>query len=149
VYSSYTNGGAGAAIPPAATVIPVVNGAGLANRRLTPTQLAVLGADADDGAVRIKLSLTQIADLLGVSATYIRQARKLGHLQRHAIMRGTETRSLADLVPPRQLSLAGPELPDLRAVSDADLEQMIRAVGLERALAVAVAVEGSAAEYAD
>jgi hypothetical protein len=137
---TYTNGGAGAAIPPAniPTVIPVVNGAGLAHRRLSKPQLACLAANVHDGTVQFDPSLKQLASLFGVSLPYIMGARKLSPGERDAIMQGYDVLRFADLVrPPRQLSLAMPVIPDIV------LENLVRSIGTDRLLAAACAVENN------
>jgi hypothetical protein len=142
---SYTNGR-----PAAATLLPpiptrTIVGAGLANRHLDKRQRACLAADVIDGVVTFIPSQQQLAHIFGVSVPYIELARKLPIGKRTAILRGFDPVSFAELMnPPRQLSLAGPVIPNMKVITDSDLEQMIRAVGLERALAAAVAVEHAA-----
>jgi hypothetical protein len=139
----YSKNGNGRAV----TILPstprVLRGASLVHRELNKTQLAVLGANITDGLTRYVQTNQEVAASLGVSQTYINAARRLPPERREAILKGWDTATIAELMnPPHQVSLRGPVIPDMK-VSDVDLEQMIRAVGLERALAAAVAVESA------
>jgi hypothetical protein len=139
---SYTSGG-----PQAATLLPpiptrTIGGASLAHRQLDKRQRAVLAADVLDGVAAFTPTQAQIALICGVSVSYIVAARKLSPGKRAAILRGWDPTSFTDLLnPPRQLSLAGPVLPDIRVITDCDLEHVARVVGTERMLSAAVAVE--------
>jgi hypothetical protein len=144
---TYTNGN-GAAIP---SITKTITGASLAHRRLDKRQRAILAADVFDGLVRFTPTQAQLAQAFGVSVPYIELARRLSPEKRAAILDGQDPVSFAALLNPPQrvcagcgVSLAGPVIPNMRVITDADLEQMIRAVGLERALAVAVQVEHNA-----
>jgi hypothetical protein len=120
----------------------VITGVRLVHRRLSKAQRAVLAADVIDGLARYVPTNQQVCADFGVSQPYVDIARKLTPGRRKAILQGEDKTSFATLMnPPRQLSLAGPVIPNMRVITDADLEQMIRAVGFERALAVAVQVE--------
>jgi hypothetical protein len=140
---SYISGGPQAAtlLPPIPT--PTIVGAGLANRQLDKRQRAILAADVLDGVVRLDPSQKQLAQIFGVSVPYVMIARKLSPGKRAAILRGWDPTPFTELMnpPPRQLSLAGPVIPTMKAITDIDLQNLIRTVGIERALDAAVAVE--------
>jgi hypothetical protein len=124
--------------PPPRTIL----GAGIAHRHLDARQRACLAADAYDQLAVLIPSITQLAIFFTVSVPYIRTALKLSPARRAAILAGQDATSFAGLMnPPKQMSLLGPVLPTTKMITDADLEQMIRAVGLERALAAAIVVE--------
>ena len=141
--------------PQAATLLPpittqTITGASLALRQLNKRQRAVLAANMLDGLVTFSPSQTQLANLLGVSIPYINVARKLSAGKRAAILKGWDPVSFADLMnpPPRQLSLLGPVIPDIRVtdateITDGCLAELIRAVGIDRTLEVAIGVERS------
>jgi hypothetical protein len=147
---SYISGG-----PQAATLLPpiptrTIVGAGLANCHLDKRQRACLAADVIDGLVTFIPSQKQLADLLGVSVPYINVARRLSAGKRTAILRGWDPVSFTGLMnpPPRQLSLVGPVIPDMRMtdttkITNSYLEAVIRAVGVDRTLEVAIGVERS------
>jgi hypothetical protein len=136
---TYTNGGAGAAIPPA--VIPTVVGAGLANRHLDKRQRACLAAGVIDGTVEFIPSQQQLAHIFGVSVPYIELARKLSPSKRTGILHGWDPTSFVDLVhPTRQLRLKLPA-PNCASITNSYLETVIRAVGVERVIEAACAVE--------
>jgi hypothetical protein len=132
--SSYSNG------HPAATILPpaikVITGASLVHRRLDKRQRAIMAADILDGQVTFTPSMKQLAELFGVNVVYITIARGLSPGKRVAILRGWDSTSFADLVRPRQL-----KLPMCASITNQQLEHVIRAVGVERALAAAIAVE--------
>jgi hypothetical protein len=140
---TYSNGGAGAATPPVTpVVIPTVVGTGLNNRKLSKIQRAVMAADTYDGVLRLNPSQKQLAAIFNVSVTYLTIALGLPPARRTAIMRGEDPVSFTELMnPPRQLSLAGPVIPNLKMVTDGELETMIRNAGVERVLEAAVTVE--------
>jgi hypothetical protein len=139
-HSTNGNGGAATILPP--TINKVITGAGLANRRLDKRQRACLVADVIDGVVTFIPSQQQLAHIFGVSVPYIELARKLPIGKRTAILRGFDPVSFTDLMnPPRQLSLRGPVIPDLKVIPDTVLENLARAVGVDRLLAAAIAVE--------
>ena len=138
-----TNGNAGAVtiLPPATKVI---TGVSLVHRQLSKAQRAVLAADVIDGLARFVPTNQQVATAFGVSQTYIDIARKLTPGKREAILRGWDPTSFAELMhSPRQLSLAGPAIPDMKVIPDIVLENLARAVGPERMLAAACAAESA------
>ena len=140
---SYTNGG-----PMAATPLPIptrtILGAGLANRHyLDKRQRACMVADVLDGLTQFVPSQQQLAHIFGVSVPYIQAARGLAPGKRAAILRGFDPVSFADLVhPQRQLQLKLPA-PNCASVTNRQLEQLIRVVGVERTLEAAVAIESA------
>jgi hypothetical protein len=110
-YSKNGNGGVVTILPPATKVI---RGVSLVHRELSKTQLAVLGANIEDGLTRYVQTNQEVAASLGVSQTYINAARRLPLERREAILKGWDTTSIAELLnPPRQVSLRGPDLPKL------------------------------------
>ena len=135
---SYISGG-----PQAATLLPpiptrTIVGAGLANRQLDKRQRACLVADVLDGLVTFVPSVGQLANVFGVSVPYINAARKLSLGKRAAILKGWDPTSFADLVHPQQRQLL---VPNCASITNLQLEHVIRAVGVDRALEAAVAVE--------
>jgi hypothetical protein len=126
-----------------ATLLPpiptrTIVGAGLANCHLDKRQRACLAADVIDGLVTFIPSQKQLADLLGVSVPYINVARRLSAGKRTAILRGWDSTSFTDLVCPQQRQLLAP---NCASITNLQLEHVIRAVGVDRALEAAVAVE--------
>jgi hypothetical protein len=126
-----------------ATLLPpiptrTIVGAGLANRQLDKRQRACLAADVLDGMVTFSPSQTQLANLLGVSAPYIIAARRLSAGKRAAILRGWDPTSFTDLVRPQQRQLL---VSNCASITNLQLEHVIRAVGVDRALEAAVQVE--------
>ena len=135
---SYISGG-----PQAATLLPpiptrTIVGAGLANRRLDKCQRACLAADVLDGIVMFSPSQKQLADLLGVSVPYINAARRLLPGKRAAILKGWDPTSFTDLVHPQHRQLL---VPNCASITNSYLETVIRAVGIDRTLEVAIGVE--------
>jgi hypothetical protein len=130
----YSNG-AGTAIPETPTVI---TGASLVHRHLNKRQRAVLAANVVDGLARFVPTNRQVADIFGVSQGYIDAARRLSPDKRKAILSGRDSTSFVDLLNGhRQLALPSPQ----PVIDDARLIDVIRAAGIERTLAAAVAVE--------
>jgi hypothetical protein len=68
------NGGAGTILPP---IKKTVSGHSLAHRHLTKRERAILAANLFDGLVRLTPTQRQVADLCGVSLTYVRYALAL------------------------------------------------------------------------
>jgi hypothetical protein len=126
----------------------VITGASLVHRQLDARQKACLVADVLDGMVTFTPSAKQLADIFDVSVPYINVARRLSAGKRTAILRGRDPVSFTGLMnpPPRQLSLMGPVIPDMRMtdttkITNSYLETVIRAVGVDRALEAAIAAE--------
>jgi hypothetical protein len=137
LHSRNGNGGA-VFLPPTPQVL---TGQSLVHRRLDKRQRAVLAADVSDGLVRFVPSQKQLADILGVSIPYIELARRLSPDKRAAIVQGRDSTSFAELLrPQRQLRLKLPT-PNCASITNLQLEHVIRAVGVERVLEAAVAVE--------
>jgi hypothetical protein len=140
-HSKNGNGGAVTILPPTTKVI---TGVSVAHRQLDARQLAVLAADVADRLATFIPSQQQLARIFGVSVPYIRAAQKLSPSRRAAILRGEDSTSFAELMnPPRQLSLAGPVIPDMKMIPDTVLENIIRVTGVERVLEIACAVENN------
>jgi len=134
------NGGAVTILPPTPTTI---RGRSLANRKLDKRQRACLAADVVEGLTAVAPTQAQAAAMLGVSATYIQIARKLPPGKRAAILHGFDPTSFAELKLPRHLALP---IPDAKVmikseITDTELEDLARTVGVDRMLAAAVAVE--------
>jgi hypothetical protein len=128
LHSRNGNGSAVTILPPTTTLV----GRGLAHRHLDARQRACLAADVLDGTAMFTPSAKQIADILNVSAPYVRAARKLPSNKRAAILRGWDSASFAGLVnPARQLQLKLPT-PNCASITNLQLEHVIRAVGVER-----------------
>jgi hypothetical protein len=115
----------------------VISGRALAHRRLNARQRAVIAAQLLEQEVVIDLSVRQVAQLLGVSVPYILAARQLSSATREAIVNGGDLMSFASLLPPNSKLLALPKLP----VTDLELADIVRNVGIERVLAIACQVE--------
>jgi hypothetical protein len=134
---SYIGNGHGTAIlPPIPT--KTILGAGIANRHLDARQKACLAADVLDGLVTFIPSQKQLADLLGVSVPYINVARKLSPGKRVAILKGRDSTSFEGLVHPQHRQLL---VPNCASITNSYLETVIRAVGIDRTLEVAIGVE--------
>jgi hypothetical protein len=78
----YTNGSG------AATRIPVITGASLVHRRLSPQQRAVVAAGILDGHYHYQPTQAGLAASIGVSVQYIIAARKLPPGKRALILQG-------------------------------------------------------------
>ena len=127
--SSTTNGANGAT--------RLINGRGLPHRQLTKRQRAALAADVLAGRAVIQLSAQQLAGLLGVSLPYIARAGRLSPEIRTALINGEVALSFSVLAPPKHPALAAPEV----VLSDTELADVIAAVGVDRTLRAAIAVE--------
>jgi hypothetical protein len=136
---TYTNGSGTAILPPITT--RTITGASLSHRQLDARQKAVLAADVLNGTVAFSPSQKQLADLLGVSVTYIVAARKLSPSKRTAILKGWDPTSFADLVHSQRQMRLKLLAPNCASITNLQLEHVIRAVGVERALEAAVQVE--------
>jgi hypothetical protein len=99
-----------------------------------------MGADvlAKPGAFRATTSL--LANMLQVSPAYIAVARRMSPAKRAAILSGSDRTSFVPLVNSTPTFL----LPAPKAVNgagDAELEKLVRKVGVGRVLDAAIAVE--------
>jgi hypothetical protein len=135
-HSKNGNGGNGTILSP--TTNKVITGVSLVHRKLSKTQVAVLAANVEDGLTRYVQTNAEVAASFGVSQTYIDKARRLTPEQREAILRGWDTRSLAELMPRRPALVPAPNCASL---TNLQLEHVIRIVGIERVLEAAVQVE--------
>jgi hypothetical protein len=134
---SYINGRSAAILP-----LRTIRGHSLAHCQLTKQQRAVLAADVIDGLAAFVPSHKEVATIFGVSTPYINVARRLSAGKRTAILRGWDPVSFTELMnPPRQVSLVGPVIPNMKVITDADLENLVRNAGIERVLEAACAVE--------
>jgi hypothetical protein len=118
----------------------VISGRSLVHRHLDACQKAAIAAEILVEEVAIKLSMAQLAQLVGVSIPYIRAARQLSPEIRQAIAAGETTMSFAFLLKPstKPLTLAKP-------VTNMQLADIICHAGLDRTLEVACQVEHVAA----
>jgi hypothetical protein len=123
-----------------ATTAPrVLNGRGIAHRHPDKRRRAVLAAELADGRAIIQLSIGQLAELLGVSRTYIKVARKLTPEKRLAILSGRDNTSFRPLLTspiPRLVLMAPAGTP-----SDESLAALAHRVGPDRWLAAGVRAE--------
>jgi hypothetical protein len=113
-----------------------VSGASLAQllRRKTPSQRAVIAAEILDGRLVIMgLTAKSVTMLCGANSSYVGAALKCTPEQRELIKRGEQ-----QLTPARRRGRAAI---DWSAINDDDLVEAVRCIGLERALAAAVAGE--------
>jgi hypothetical protein len=128
------NGNGGAIILPPTP--KVISGRSLAHRQWDKRQRACLAADVIEGLTTITPTQIQVAALLGVSPAYVQIAHKLDPGKRAAIQRGWDSTSFATLTSRRKiLALPAPD------IDQTDLENLIRVVGVDRALEAAAAVE--------
>ena len=125
-----------------ATVVPMLKGAGIANRRADKRQLACLAAAVIEGDAGFKPSMRQLSQLFGVSVAYVGLARQFSPAKRKAIIAGEATINFTTLLNGPKAPLA---LPAPKVVSDAELEAIISSVGIDRTLTAAAAVETHAA----
>lgn len=113
----------------------VIRGRALVHRRLNARRRAAIAAQLFEGEVVIDLSMRQLAQLIGVSAAYIHAARQLSPAKREAIANGTDSTPFTTLLPSsKPLALPKP-------VSDTQLVDIIKGVGIDRVLSVACTVE--------
>jgi hypothetical protein len=116
-----------------------ISGASLAQliRAKTPSQRAVIAADVIDGRlVIVGLTAKSVTTLCGANTNYVAAALKCTPEQRELVKRGER-----QLIPARSRRRAAI---DWSALNDDDLVEAVRRIGLERALAAAVAVESDA-----
>ena len=117
--------------------VKTMSGKGLSHRKLDKRQRAVIAANACDGIVDIDLSNRQIAELFGVSISYIWIARQLSSEERAAILSGKDTTSFHDLA--KHLALPAPKKNgNGHALDDAALLEIVRTAGVNRVLDAAV-----------
>jgi hypothetical protein len=131
-----TSNGNGAARP------RIERGHSLAHRQLNKHQLAALAADVEDGLAIYQPTRQQLAHLFKVNAEYIRRAGKLTPDQRKALLGNRDRYHLAISHPPK-LPLALPAPTVANGVGDAELQNLVRKVGVGRVLDAAIAVEAA------
>ena len=120
-----------------ATAAPrVLNGRGISHRHPDKRRRAVLAAELADGRAIVQLSIVQLAELLGVSRTYIDTARRLTPGKRRAILSGQDSTSFQTLLSPSPVRLASPAL--VGTPSDESLTALAHHVGPDRWLAAGV-----------
>jgi hypothetical protein len=120
-----------------ATAAPrVLNGRGIAHRHPDKRRRAVLAAELADGRAIVQLSIVQLAELLGVSRTYIDTARRLVPEKRRAILSGQDSTSFRAFLSPSVPRLASPALAE--TPSDESLAALAHHVGPDRWLAAGV-----------
>jgi|SRR5215470_16943640 len=121
------NGNGGATlIPPTAKVIV---GRALAHRHLNKRQRACLAADILDGWTRIVPTQRQVADMCGVSLSYVRYALALP----------PDVRVPANVRPRHVLTKKVVNL----SVTDSELVAAIRKIGVDRVLTAACVAEAA------
>jgi hypothetical protein len=115
-------------------------GRSLVHRHLSKRQRACLAADVLDEGLRFKPSTRQLSVVFGVSVPYIDRARKLSAARRDEILSGRDVttsfvaKSHASRLP-RLGSNGG------CSISDAELLNVARLVGVDRMLTAAAAAE--------
>jgi hypothetical protein len=112
----YTNGSG------AATRIPVITGASLVHRQLTPQQKAVWCADILDGLATYVPTQKELADNIGVSVAYVMAARRLSPGKRALVLQGYDAGLPALVNSPQRR----PALPKPNGLTDAALENLAR-----------------------
>lgn len=124
----------------------VISGRSLVHRKLSAPQKAAIAARLLAGEAIIQLSTTQLRQFLGVSVSYIRAASQLTPAKREAIANGTDKTSFTILMPSSKKQAALPRpITDDTDITDVQLANIIRSVGVDRALAVACKVENTTA----
>lgn len=120
----------------------VLSGASLAQRvrRMTAPQKACLVADVLDGKIILTaLTAKSIATIVGANFSYVHHALRLSSEAREQVKRG-----LRPLAPVQRRPSPTPAAINWDVVDDATIEEWIRAVGVDRTLDVAAAVESAA-----
>jgi hypothetical protein len=125
--SQNSNGNGGATlIPPTPT--KVIDGRALAHRHLNKRQRACLAANLYDGLTRIVPTQRQVADMCGVSLSYVRLALALPPGMRvpaNVRLRHVSTKAVN------------------HAITDSELVAAIRKIGIDRVLAAACTAEAA------
>jgi hypothetical protein len=114
---------------PPTTTTKTIDGRSLAHRDLSKPQLAIIAADIYDGRLRFNPTQRQVADICGVSLSYVRFALALP----------PDVRVPANVRPPRRMTVRAVNY----AISDVELVKAIRAIGVNRVLDAAVAAEAA------
>jgi hypothetical protein len=115
----------------------VISGRALAKRRLDARQRAAMAAQVHEHEVVIDISVCQLAQLFRVSVPYIVAARQLSPAKRDAIVNGGDQTSFAALLP----GASKPSAFSALQVTDIELADIVRDVGIDRLLAIACQVE--------
>ena len=141
----YTTNGHSTAIPKTngagevsrmAPATRVIYGVSLAHQQLDKRQLAVIGADIEDGFARYIPTQRQLAMCLGISVVYLELAKTLSPAKRVAILEGRDPVSFADLLLLRRLAAST----NVSAVPDRTLVAVAARIGsAERWLAAGTA----------
>jgi hypothetical protein len=112
---------------------PLISARSLVHRQLSKAERALVGAAILEGGVQVQdLPLRIVSQVVGCSVAYLAAAQRLAPAQREAVMRGR-----------RPLILPRVPAPHCASVTNSYLETVIRAAGVERTLAAAVAVESA------
>ncbi len=119
----------------------VISGRSLVHRKLGAPQKAAIAAGILNGDVAIKLSMRQLAQLVGVSVPYIRAASQLSSEVRRSIADDEGSLSFTCLLKSSFKPLA---LPKPVIVTDEKLSNIIKTAGIDRVLALACEVETAA-----
>lgn len=114
----------------------VISGCSLVHRKLGAPQKAAIAAGILNGEVAIKLSMRQLAQLVGVSVPYIRAASQLSSEARRSIEDDEGSLSFTNLIKPSSKPSALP-----KPISDTRLVSIIRDAGIDRTLAAACQVD--------
>jgi hypothetical protein len=113
---------------------PLISARSLVHRRLSKAERALVGAAILEGGVQLQdLPLRIVSQVVGCSVAYLTAAQRLASAQREAVARGHRPLILPRVVPAPTTS-----------ITNLQLEHVIRAVGVERVLEAAVAVEHAA-----
>jgi hypothetical protein len=129
-HSPNDNGKAVTILPPTPTT--TIDGRSLAHRQLSKRQRACVAANIFDGWLRLNPTQRQVADMCGVSLSYVRYALALS----------PDARVPANVRPPRHVS-AKTVNGTVSTVTDDDLVKAIRIIGVNRVLDAAIAAEAA------
>jgi hypothetical protein len=106
-------------------------------RRMSAPERAVLAADIIDGRVLLQgLTAKSIATIVGVNQNYLFAALRATPEQRTAIKNG-----MRPLIQPQPDVMPAPTTIDWARVDDTVLTDVVRAIGVDRTLDAAAAVE--------
>jgi hypothetical protein len=116
-----------------------ISGASLAQlvRRMSAPQRAILAADILDGRTILQgLTAKSIAMIVGASPAYVWAALRCSPERREQIKRGERP-----LIPSQPRAVPATTTIDWAAVDDVALTDIVRTIGIDRALNAAVAAE--------
>jgi hypothetical protein len=128
-FSKNGNGKAVSEILPPTTPTTTIDGRSLAHRRRSKRQRACIAANIYDGWVRFNPTQRQAADMCGVSLSYVRYALALP----------PDVRVPANVRPPRRVPVKAVN----SAITDRELVNAIRQIGIDRVLTAAVVAEAA------